>query len=101
MFFVGRNSSTSPPMNAIEALTISRDAIVSAINSLTAVPDGDPDLPAVLRFMIGRKQFEFNGPLRKAQALTELSRELRAIQAQISELTSASAGSQFTRLGVR
>lgn len=88
-------------MNATEALTIARDSIVSSIQALNAVPVGDPDMPAVLRFMIGRKQFEFSGPLRKAEALAALSEELRAVQKELSAAMQAASGSSFIRLGVR
>lgn len=84
-----------------EALTIVRDALLASIQELNAIPAADPNMPAVLRFMIGRKQFEFSGPLRRAQALAELSQELRQVQSDLAVASQAASGSTFIRLAVR
>ena len=84
-----------------EAYTISRDAIITLINAITAIPEGDPSLPEVLEFVVGRKEVRFSGPLRKAQALVALSQELRQIQSDLSAANlTASSGSSFVKLGM-
>lgn len=86
---------------ASEALTIARNAITTLIASISAIPDGDPSLPEVLEFVVGRKEVRFTGPLRKAQALVALSAELRVLQSDLNKATAAeSQGSSFVRLGV-
>lgn len=85
----------------VETLTIVRDALTASIQALNSIPAGDPDMPAVLRFMVGRKQFEFSGPLRRAQAMVELSQELRQVQRELAVAQQSENGSTFFRLGVR
>jgi len=87
---------------AAEALTIARDAILTLIQSISAIPDGDSSLPEVLEFVVGRKEVRFTGPLRKAQALAALSAELRLLQSDVTAATNAQArGSSFVMLGVK
>ncbi len=96
--------AATPPTvgeGSVGAFTLARTAITGLIASISAIPDGDPSLPEVLEFTIGRKEVRMTGPLRKAQALALLSSELRALEKDLNAATqAASRGSSFIKLGI-
>jgi len=96
--------AATPPTVAdgsVGSFTVARQAITGLIASISAIPDGDPTMPEVLEFQVGRKEVRLTGPLRKAQALALLSAELRALERDLNAATqAASRGSSFVRLGM-
>lgn len=86
---------------SVGSFTVARTAITSLIASISAIPDGDPTMPEVFEFHVGRKEVRFTGPLRKAQALAALSAELRALERDLNAATqAANRGGSFVRMGM-
>lgn len=87
--------------DSVGALTLSRDVILRMIAALDVIPNGDPSLPELMSFTVGRKQIDFTGPERRARAMEMLNRQLLAVQSALNSATqAANRGSSFVRLGI-
>lgn len=89
----------------LTALDRAIDAILSQIESVSAMQSSAAEAPEVLRFSIGGKDTEFVGPDRAANAIARLTQawlDLSERREQLqSRLNRANSGGRIRRAGVR